>query len=289
MFFRTFSTTLKRIFRSPAMLFSIPAILIMLQQRTQIITKGSSPDNLFIQGGYFYQIYAQTPKDYVGSQLLFNAVIIPITHCLPIIIAVMLALILRDFYNSSERDILFATNIPFGKYYLSKLLCAFTVSLLTLAVFVAAYIVIIVPKLSFTLPLGDIILRATVMTLSMGCVGILTYLALGILVTALTGKTIAGSAAIVLYSMIEMNMASIRITSGGMFWNFIYFPQMKLWQYFYMWGTPWFEDFLETSSVTAGHMWTCVGITVLLLAIALIAGYFMFGRQRVKASHRKIS
>ena len=121
MFLKTFTTTMKRIFRSPAMLFSIPAILIMLQQRTQIITKSSSPDNLFIQGGYFYQIYTKTPADYIWSQLLFNAVIIPITHCLPIIIAVMLALILRDFYNSSERDILFATNIPFGKYYLREI------------------------------------------------------------------------------------------------------------------------------------------------------------------------
>ena len=79
MFIKTFTTTMKRIFRSPAMLFSIPAILIMLQQRTQIITKSSSPDFLFIQGGFFYQIYSATPRDYVYNQMLFNAILISTT------------------------------------------------------------------------------------------------------------------------------------------------------------------------------------------------------------------
>ena len=80
------------------MLFSIPAILIMLQQRTQIIRKNSVPDFLFIQGGFFYQIYPGPSQDYVSNQMLFNAILIPITHCLPIVIAVILALVLRDFW-----------------------------------------------------------------------------------------------------------------------------------------------------------------------------------------------
>ena len=43
MFLKTFTTTMKRIFRSPAMLFSIPAILIMLQQRTRLLPKALLP------------------------------------------------------------------------------------------------------------------------------------------------------------------------------------------------------------------------------------------------------
>ncbi|MBO5109471.1 MAG: hypothetical protein J6D21_02030 [Clostridia bacterium] len=283
MFFKTFSTTMKRIFRSPAMLFSIPAILIMLQQRTQVITKNSSPDFLFIQGGYFYQIYSATPRDYIYNQMLFNAVLIPITHCLPIVIAVVLALVLRDFYNSSERDILFATNIPFGKYYFSKLLCAFTISLGVLCLFTAAYMIFIIPQFEMEIPFINMLWRAIVMTLGMGVVGILNYMAVCIFFTAITRQVIVGSAAIVVYSLMESTMATVMHFSNSVFWAYTYFPQGKLWKFFYLWGTPWFEDFLETTGVTTGQMWTCVGVTGLMIIVALLTGYLTFGSLRVKA------
>ena len=286
MFIKTFTTTMKRIFRSPAMLFSIPAILIMLQQRTQIITKNSSPEFLFIQGGFFYQIYSATPRDYVYNQMLFNAILIPITHCLPIVIAVVLALVLRDFYNSSERDILFATNIPFGKYYFSKLLCAFTISLGVLCLFTAAYMIFIIPQLEMEIPLIDTLWRAVVMTLGMGGIGILNYMAVCIFFTAITRRVIVGSAAVVIYSMLGDTMATTMHMSNTAFWNYLYFPQGKLWKFFYLWGTPWFEDFLAETGVTAGQMWSCVAATGLMIALALVTGYFTFGSQRVTARRR---
>ena len=281
MFFKTFSTTMKRIFRSPAMLFSIPAILIMLQQRTQIIRKNSVPDFLFIQGGFFYQIYPGSPRDYVSNQMLFNAILIPITHCLPIVIAVILALVLRDFYNSSERDILFATNIPFGKYYFSKLLCTFVTSLAVLSLFVAAYMIFIIPQLEMEIPFIHTLWRAIVMTLGMGIIGILNYMAVCIFFTAITRRVIVGSAAVVVYSMLGDSMAATMHFSGLPFWEYFYFPQGKFWKFFYLWGTPWFEDFLAVTEVTAGQMWSCVAVTGLMIALALVTGYFTFGSQRV--------
>lgn len=283
MFLKTFTTTMKRIFRSPAMLFSIPAILIMLQQRTQIINKSSSPEYTFINGGYFYQIYAPLPAGYIPNQMLFNAVLIPITHCLPIVIAVVLALVLRDFYNSSERDILFASNISFGKYYFSKLLCAFVTSMGVLALFVAAYLLIIVPKLAMNAPWGDTLWRSLILFLGMGGIGVLNYMAVCILATALSRQVVVGSAAVVVYSMMGDSMATAMHLSGTPFWNFFYFPQGKLWKFFYLWGTPWLEDFLAEAGTSAGEMWICVGITLCLLAVALTAGYLGFGAQRVKA------
>lgn len=283
MFLKTFSTTMKRIFRSPAMLFSIPAIVIMLQQRTQIISKNDIPDNLFIHGGYFFQIYAQTPADYVINQMLFNAILIPITHCIPIVIAVILSLVLRDFYNTSERDILFATNIPYGKYYLSKLLCAFVTSFGILVLFVAAYLSFILPQLPLSLPFGETLLRTVTLTLVLGVTGILQYMAIGILVTALTKQVIAGSAVVVVYSMMGGSMATTMLTSNSPFWTYTYFPQGKLWKFFYMWGTPWHEDFLANLEVSAVDMWTCIAVTALIAIVSLVSGYILFGQERVKA------
>ena len=120
MIFSTIKTTMKRVFRSPAMLFCFPAIVIMLQQRTQIFGKGGVSES-FIQGGYHITFLSWYPSRYFAFIELFNAVLVPLTKCMPIIIAVILALIIKDL-TISRRGIFYlppicpSQNISFPKW-----------------------------------------------------------------------------------------------------------------------------------------------------------------------------
>ena len=279
MIFLTIKTTMKRVLRSPAMLFCIPAIVIMLQQRTQIFGKGGVSES-FIQGGYNIAILSWYPSRYFAFIELFNSVLVSLTKCMPIIIAVMLALIIKDLYNQSERDILFATNMSFAKYFVSKLVCVFILSMAIYLVFIIAYFIFIVPKLSFGIKLWELIKITLVKIVGMGVIGIITYISIGVLVTALTKKAIAGSAAIVLYSMIETNMMNIRFGSTGIFWGYLYFPQMKLWPSFYMNGTQWHNGILSYFDVGKYDFWICLGITLVLATASFSAAYFAFSKDR---------
>jgi len=285
MIFSTIKTTMKRVFRSPAMLFCFPAIVIMLQQRTQIFGKGGVSES-FIQGGYHIAILSWYPSRYFAFIELFNSVLVPLTKCMPIIIAVILALIIKDLYNQSERDILFATNMSFLKYFVSKMVCVFALSLAIYLLFAIVYFIFIVPKLTFGIKLWELIKITLVKILGMGLIGIVTYMSIGVLVTALTKKAIAGSAVIVLYSMIETNMMNIRFGSTGFFWSYLYFPQMKLWPSFYMNGTQWHKGITNYFEIGKYDTWICAAITLVFAIASFGVAYFTFSKDRSTEKRR---
>ena len=285
MIFSTIKTTMKRVFRSPAMLFCFPAIVIMLQQRTQIFGKGGVSES-FIQGGYHITFLSWYPSRYFAFIELFNAVLVPLTKCMPIIIAVILALIIKDLYNQSERDILFATNMSFSKYFISKMVCVFVLSVLIYLLFAIAYFIFIVPKLTFGIKTWELIKITLVKMAGMGLIGIVTYMSIGVLVTAITKKAIAGSASIVLYSMIETHMMNIRFGSTGIFWSYFYFPQMKLWPSFYMNGTQWHQGMVNYFEIGKYDLWICAGITLVFAIISFGTAYFIFNKDRFTQKRR---
>ncbi len=287
MIFSTFKTTMKRVFRSPAMLFCFPAMAIMLQQRTQIFGKGGISDS-FIQGGYHVSILSWYPSRYFAFIELFNSVLVPLTKCMPIIMAVMVALVIKDLYNQSERDILFATNMSFAKYFISKMACIFILSLAAYILFAIAYFIFVIPKLQFGIKLWEIIKITLVKIVGLGLIGIITYMSIGVLVTAITKKAIAGSAAMVLYSLIESNMMALRYGSTNVFWTYIYFPQMKLWPSFYMNGTQWHNGIIRHFDISKYDLWICIGITIVFASISFGVAYYAFSRDRFSEKKKGI-
>ena len=280
MFFSTFKITMKRIFRSPAMLFSIPAMIIMVQQRTQNFL--SAEADSFINGGYNIKVDSWYPARYFAHIELFNAMLVPLTQCIPIIMAVILALVIKDFYNPSERDVLFATNISYARYFFSKMLCVFLLSVCTYLIFGISYYIFIVPQFKFGIGTWELIKIILTKMAGMGIIGIITYMSIGVLVTALSGRAFAGSAAMVLYALIESNMIMLRHSSDNFFWNYVYFPQMKLWPSFYMNGTQWHYGIIKYYGIKDSDMLICIVVTVVLAVISFGTAYYMFSRQRLR-------
>lgn len=283
MFYATFKTSIKRIVRAPSMLFTVPVIMLMLQEK---IFPVEDQIRLFSAGAHMTMIgTAQLQEAHIS---LFNHIFSTTIKVMPILILIATMIVLRDFFNESERDVLFAANISFGKLFLAKIFSVFVLALGIFILFVAGYMLVILPGKIGTASLLDFLPRALLLTTVFGINGILTYMSFMTLITAISGSTTVGGAALLLFVLLGRSY----VAGASLFFynvpvhllhDYLYFPQRQLFTFFYYYGTEWFDPFMEYYLITKENGgFIALGTSVAIITLSFTISYFLLGRKRVK-------
>lgn len=283
MFFTTLKTSLKRIVRAPAMLFTVPVIILMLQEK---IFPVEDQIRLFSAGAHITMVGSVLLQEAHIS--LFNHIFSTTIKVMPILILIATMIVLRDFFNESERDIMFAANISFGKLFLAKIFSVFILALGIFILFVAGYMIVILPGKIGGAPLISFLPRALLLTLVFGVNGILTYMSFMTLFTAISGSTTVGSAALLLFVLLGKSyLADARLffydVPVDLLHDYLYFPQRQLFAFFYYYGTEWFEPFMDVYLITKKNGgFIALGTSAAIITLSFTISYFLLGRKRVK-------